>query len=54
MPLHRICRVKKRGERRESMKYIVVKKETVKKDLMEKNFCFACGCFQGNTKATLK
>ena len=36
------------------MKYIVVKKETVKKDLMEKNFCFACGCFQGNTKAALK
>ena len=36
------------------MKYIVVKKEAVKKDLMEKNFCFYCGCFQGGTKAVAK
>ena len=36
------------------MKYIVVKNETVKKDLMEKNFCFFCGCFQGGTGSKKK
>ena len=31
------------------MKYSVIKKETLKKDFMEKNFCFfSCRCFQGN------
>ena len=31
------------------MKYTVIKKETLKKDFMEKNFCFfSCRCFQGN------
>ena len=32
----------------ESMKkYTVVYMTDIKKTLAEKNFCFACGCFQG-------
>lgn len=29
------------------MRYTIIKKGTTKKEMMEKTFCFACGCFQG-------
>lgn len=36
------------------MKYTIIKKGTTKKEMMEKTFCFACGCFQGGLKGTNK
>lgn len=32
------------------MEYTVIKKSSEKSDNSEKNFCFACGCFQGGIK----
>ena len=32
------------------MKYKIIKKVITKRELMEKTFCFYCGCFQGGGK----
>ena len=37
-------------ERRKTVKYTIIKKSNVRRDMMEKTFCFTCGFIQGDIK----
>lgn len=38
---------------KDKIEYVVIKKTNTEKDMMEKNFCFGCGCFQGGVNRPL-